>query len=184
MLVIIAIISAGCTSSSSDTPRITQPKPAPVVTNVNKDLSSIALTINDLPHGWLGSEKPVFNETHYSAKFVNIGGSVGVVLYFDIIRLDSVDLAKASFSAAKSDITDTRVDALSIGDEAFGFQRISLTSVVFRKANLIITISTETYPPYSIYQLQSFAKSLIIKFHHNFFIQISLIARIYSTDCL
>lgn len=156
--IIGAVLCSGCTSTNSGMSKSSQSQIKPVVTIVNKDFSSIALTINDLPHGWLAPEKPLMNESVYFARFVKIDGSVGVPLTVIIMRENSVETAKNAFSSSKNSITDTRVDSLAIGDEAYGFQRISQTFVTFRKANLIVMINTETYPPYPIYQLESFAK--------------------------
>lgn len=162
ILVIITVIastfSIGCISNDSSSVKKQYPQPSPTITHFDRSLSSAALLINDLPHGWLQPEQPINDEKIYSTRFVNLDGSVGLVLDFVMMRSESPDVAKRLLSDTKNNITDTRVDAFNIGDESYGFQRISTSVITFRRADIIVVLKTETYPPYPLYQLQSYAK--------------------------
>lgn len=167
LIVIALVFICGCSSSSAthSSSSISQPittSPTTVVpqpeTVVTKDFETMALTINDLPHGWIKSGAPTTTDTTYEMEFVNPGGSNGVLLTFSIDRYATIDKAKKDFDLRKSKVTEVKVDALSIGDEGFGYQEPACTSAVFRNRNLIVSVSTNTYPAYSISVLQPYAK--------------------------
>ena len=160
------VIVSGCSSTnsqSSGTISTSKSQSTPVKTtttagNINQDFSSMALTINDLPHGWMTSGDPTINATRYESKFVYIRGSTGVPLTFTITKYPSVNNAKTIFSQMKSAITNVRVDSLDIGDEGLGYQEVANSAVSFRHSNLIISISTIAYPPIEISNLQPYAE--------------------------
>lgn len=125
-----------------------------------KDLSSIALTINDLPHGWITGESPNVTQTQYNSKFYYVGGSrsVGIPLYFEIKAYSSFEEAKDAYNEGKSEITRVRVDPVDIGNEGYAYQEVAFTHVIFRSANLIISISSYAYPPLPTTDLIPLAK--------------------------
>ena len=161
------VFISGCTSTDNQASTVTTSiikspstpvKTTTTVSNINQDFSSMALTINDLPHGWMTSGDPTKNATMYQADFVYIGGSTGIPLTFTINKYPSVNNAKTTFSQMKSAITNVRVDSLYIGDEGFGYQGVANSAVSFRHSNLIISISTFAYPPIKISDLQPYGE--------------------------
>lgn len=125
-----------------------------------KDLSSIALTINDLPHGWITGESPNVTQTQYNSKFYYVGSSrsVGIPLYFEIKAYSSTEEAKNAYNGGKSEITRVRLDSVDIGNEGYAYQEVAFTYVIFRSANLIISFSTYAYPPIPTTDLIPLAK--------------------------
>lgn len=167
LIVIASVLMCGCSSSStthssSSGSQLTTMSPTTAVpqieTVVTKDLETVALTINDLPHGWIKSGAPTTTGTGYEMVFVNPSGPNGVALTVLIDRYATIDEASEDFTLQKSKITEVRVDTLNLGDEGFGYQEPAYTSVVFRNRNLIVSLSTNTYPAYSISALQPYAK--------------------------
>jgi len=161
------LLTAGCTSMDDQSSAVTQSitkapsatsKTTTTVSNINQDFSSMALTINDLPNGWMTSGEPTKNATFFEANFVYIGGSTGIPMAFTITKYPSVNNAKTAFSQMKSAITTVRVDSLNIGDEGFGYQNVADSEVKFRRGNLIISISAISYPAVKISLLQPYAE--------------------------
>src|SRR5208337_5427561 len=98
LLVIVAAFIAGMyqgvTSSSSSTDSV-----------YNQDLSSMALTINDLPTGWETFGTAIDTNNHYNSEFLQVVGLTPYTVYQDITRNTSVDDAKASYSLRKGEVT-------------------------------------------------------------------------------
>jgi hypothetical protein len=93
-----------------------------ISTPINQDFSSMALTINDLPQGWITEGNPTQNATMYRSTFVLLGGSRGIPLTFTMTKYSSATEAETTFNQQKSAITNVRVDSLNIGDEGFDYQ--------------------------------------------------------------
>ena len=165
-VVLTLVLACGCSSSSKtdssspNSPPMTQPPTTTVSqteTVVTKDFERMALTINDLPHGWIKEGNPVITDTKHEAKFI-YPSSNAVVLTVSIERYATIDAAKEELNLRKNKVTEVRVDTLKIGNEGFGFQQPAYTSVVFRNRNIIVSVNTNTYPAYSINTLQPYAK--------------------------
>jgi|SRR5208337_3894108 len=132
LLVIVAAFIAGMyqgvTSSSSSTDSV-----------YNQDLSSMALTINDLPTGWETFGTAIDTNNHYNSEFLQVVGLTPYTVYQDITRNTSVDDAKASYSLRKGEVTQFKVESVNIGNEGFGYVNTDSSIVVFRKGNIIVT---------------------------------------------
>jgi len=126
-------------SHTIPTTKVTQIVPStPVFTEpvYSGDLSSVALTIYDLPNGWIKPEAAISTSSEYSVKFVSLNSAV---LDFTVKRYSSVDDAKRAFLNAKSSIVDpSDAITLKIGDEAYGLQTVSISQISFRNKNLIV----------------------------------------------
>lgn len=166
LVVLTLVLVCGCSSSSEtyssspNFPPATQPPTTTVSqteTVVTKDFEKMALTINDLPHGWIKEGTPVVTDTKHEAKFI-YPSSNAVLLTVSMERYATIDAAKEELNLRKNKVTEVRVDTLKIGNEGFGFQQPAYTSVVFRNRNIIVSVNTNTYPAYSIYTLQPYAK--------------------------
>jgi len=158
VLLLGILLTSGCTSSDHQSSTVTQIKTTTTVSNINQDFSSMALTINDLPSGWMTSGEPTKSATNYGANFIYVGQSMAIPLAFEITKYPSVNNAKTTFSQMKSNITTVRVDSLNIGDEGFGYQDFVNSEVTFRRGNLIISISTTSSPAVKISLLQPYAE--------------------------
>lgn len=166
-MIITILLVCGCTSTkvqSSTTqssitysPTVTTKTPVPEK-NINQDFSSIALTISDLPRGWMTSGTPIKNETMYQSEFLYIGSTWPIQLTFTLKKYSTVDDAKNIFQQEKSETTDVRVNALDIGKEGFGYEAGQFTGVVVRNGNLIISFSSQAYPPVKINDLSPYAR--------------------------
>lgn len=125
---------------------------------VTKELSDIAITINDLPNNWMVQGDPVITTNDYSSSFIYLGGSVGVPLNFYIHRYSSIDEAKSSYKNGKDSVTEVKVNELTIGDGGYAYQKIADTDLIFRNRDLIVTLHTYAYPPVSYTNLAPYAR--------------------------
>jgi hypothetical protein len=105
----------------------------------NKDLSSMALTINDLPTSWETQGTAINTNDHYDSEFIHIVGLTPYVVYQDITRNVTINDAKAFYLLNKGKITQFKVDAVNLGDEGYGYVTTDSSIVVFRNGNIIVT---------------------------------------------
>lgn len=130
--------------TTTTTTRITSDSSDKIIT---KSFSEFALTINDLPNGWMVNTASNVTDNGYDSSFMNINtGSNAVTLTFSISKYPSVDEAKKAYASKKSQVTDVKINSINAGNEGFAYQEIVDTHAIFRKGNLIISISTAHYP--------------------------------------
>jgi len=128
---------------------------------VTKSFSEIALTINDLPNGWMVQGTPIVTDDQYEAEFLNINtGSTAVKLNFSITKYPTVDKAKKEYIFKKSQVTNVKVNPITAGNEGFAYQGVVDTSAIFRKGNLIVSISTTYYPAVPIAYVTPYADKI------------------------
>jgi hypothetical protein len=128
---------------------------------VSKSFSEIALTINDLPNGWMVQGTPIVTDDQYVAEFLNINvGSTAIKLNFSITKYPTIDKAKKEYISKKSQVTNVKVNPITAGDEGFAYQDIVDTSAIFRKGNLIVSISTTYYPAVPIAYVTPYADKI------------------------
>jgi len=70
-------------------------------TVVTKDFEKMALTINDLPHGWIKEGTPVVTDTKYEAEFI-YPSSNAVLLTVSMERYATIDAAKEELNLRKN----------------------------------------------------------------------------------
>jgi hypothetical protein len=105
---------------------------------INQDISSMSLTINDFPTGWKTMGDPKIGQGTYSSQFMKIEGFSGIFVYNDIYRYQTVESAKAGYQSKKAEITNVKVEPVSLGNEGFGYVDGPLSTVVFRKGNILV----------------------------------------------
>ena len=105
----------------------------------NQDLSSMALTINDLPTGWETHGTTINTNDHYDSEFIQIVGLTPYVVYQDITRNVTIDDAKTSYLLKKGGITQFKIETVNLGNEGFGYVNTDSSIVVFRVGNIIVT---------------------------------------------
>lgn len=101
-------------------------------------MSSIALTINDLPTGWKTFGDAEISKEKYSSKFVRVEGLTPYFVYLDITRNSTIDQAKTEYTSKRAEITQYKVESVNIGDEGFGYVTEGSSIVEFRKGNIIV----------------------------------------------
>jgi len=127
------------------TPTVTQtPSPTPSEPLITKAPSEIALTINDMPTGWALSDKDG-NETWYDSSFDKKGFGGWIFIDCWIRKHSTIEEAKEAYSESKEKHSDYKLESIHLGDESFGYQYAEESVVVFRKANIVVTI--EYYKP-------------------------------------
>jgi hypothetical protein len=142
--------------TTTATTRITSDSSDKIIT---KSFSEFALTINDLPNGWMANGAPTVTENGYQSSFMNINtGSNAVTLTFSTTKYPTVDEAKTVYANQKSQVTDVKVNPINAGNEGFAYQDIVDTHAIFRKGNLIISISTTHYPSVPVSYLTPYAQ--------------------------
>jgi hypothetical protein len=104
---------------------------------------------------------PIVTDDQYVAEFLNINtGSTAVKLNFSITKYPTVDKAKKEYISKKSQVTNVKVNPITAGNEGFAYQGIVDTSAIFRKGNLIVSISTTYYPAVPIAYVTPYADKI------------------------
>lgn len=116
----------------------------PTLSLITKSPSEIALTIDDLPAGWMKSGENG-NDTHYNSYFQREKYGLDII-YCYVTKYPTIDDAKEAFFEARQENSDYKLVPVGLGDESFGWEYGEWSNVVFRKANVVISI--EYYDEY------------------------------------
>ena len=105
---------------------------------ITKDLSLIALTLNDLP-GWRAYDTNITHDS-YSRKFIQLTQALeATTIYLDINRYSTIELAETAYNSKKAEISSKdQVTSVDIGNEGYGYTTIDSWIVVFREGNIIV----------------------------------------------
>ncbi len=137
LIIISAIIAAFVFGMGSPTPSksqtSTQIEKSLLIT---KSVSEIGLKIDDLSTGWMGSGDG--NETYYSATFDKERFGIFHTVESIITKYPTIDQAKEAFNKLKKDNLDFKIVSVGLGDESFAWEFGKESTVVFRKANIIV----------------------------------------------
>jgi len=116
------------------------PVPTPSEPLITKAPSEMALTINDLPGtGWAVSSKDG-NETWYASSFDKKGYGGWMFIDCYVRKYPTIEAAKQAYSESKEKCSNYKLESVHLGDESFGYQYAEESEVVFRKANIVVTI--------------------------------------------
>lgn len=105
---------------------------------ITQDLSSMAITINDLPTGWTVSKPAAIKNGNFSVNFIRVAGFSANVVYLDIFKYPTVESAKTAYQSGKAKITQYKVESVYLGNEGYGYVDNQASNVVFRKGNIIV----------------------------------------------
>ncbi|MDD1701295.1 MAG: zinc ribbon domain-containing protein [Methanoregula sp.] len=111
---------------------------------ISQDLSSMALTINDLPQGWIsrgGSD----TGNAYSAQFEKMSEESPALVELNIARYGSTDASRQQFTSLRAQASGFDIETLNLGNEGFGFIDVDYVVVIFRKENIVVTIEDTRY---------------------------------------
>jgi hypothetical protein len=103
------------------------------------DLSSMALTINDFPQGWVETTRGGSGNS-YSVQFVETSGENPGLVDINITRYTSTDAAGQQFTLRRGQASGVDVETINLGNEGFGFIDVDYVVVVFRKGTIIVTV--------------------------------------------
>ena len=106
---------------------------------IEQDLSSMALTINDLPQGWIGRGGGDTGNA-FSAQFEKSSEESLALVELNITRYGSTDAARQQFSSLRAQASGFDIETINIGNEGFGFIDVDYIVVIFRKENIVVTI--------------------------------------------
>jgi predicted amidophosphoribosyltransferase len=107
---------------------------------ITQSLSSMALTINDMPTGWRGSGSPSTSGDAYSASFVNPTPLDPEVVSLKIQKFSSVEQAKTAYNSRQAENPNLKMEPINIGTEGFGYVNVNDIFVIFRRGNILVTI--------------------------------------------
>ena len=113
------------------------PQPGDVL--VTQDLSSLSLTSDDLPEGWVTGESGGTADA-YSAQFFTGSENSDALVEQMITRYPGIEEAKLEFTTERDQVTGITPDTLDIGDESFGYIDVNYVVVLFRRGNVIVKI--------------------------------------------
>lgn len=131
--IILITLMAGCIDTDKSTSSPTKTAYSPLII---KSVSEIGLKIDDLSTGWMGSGNG--NETYYSASFDKERFGIFHTVESIITKYSTIDQAKEAFNKLKKDNLDFKLVSVGLGDESFGWDYGKESTVVFRKANIIV----------------------------------------------
>ena len=106
---------------------------------ITQDLSSIALTLNDLPSGWTSGEAGDTGDA-YSAQFFTDSGNSEALVEQTITRYPGIEEAKQELNSERSQATDVTIETINLGNEGFGYIDVNYVMVIFRRGNIIVKI--------------------------------------------
>ena len=113
--------------------------PSDNVLLISQDLSSMALTINDFPQGWIvrgGGD----TGNAYSAQFEKSSEESPALVELNITRYGSTDTARQQFTSLRAQASGFDIETINLGNEGFGFIDVDYVVVIFRKENIVVTI--------------------------------------------
>jgi len=106
---------------------------------ITQDLSSIALTLNDLPSGWTSGEAEDTGNA-YSAQFFTGSGNSEALVEQTITRYTGIEEAKLELNAERAQVMDVIIETKNLGNEGFGYIDVNYVMVIFRRGNIIVKI--------------------------------------------
>ena len=114
------------------------PTPTPAPTTVKKDLSKIALTLDDMPSGTTKRGDDVTDSSSIERKFLLSSDFGPVLLICKVNSYSTIQKAENEYNLKINEYsTKTESD---IGDEGIEIVTSSGCTVVFRKANIIVEV--------------------------------------------
>ena len=152
VLIVGILLTSGCTSSdSSNSASSSQTTPH------SKNLSAVALRVDDLPQGWtqLGANNNDIKNDTFEQTFVYVGGSSNKLM-ITLIGVKSNDEAHQTYLSVKSGFPDAQ--DVSIGNEGYSFSETKKRVITFRRDNAIVILNMVSYPPVSTSDLLKIAK--------------------------
>jgi len=124
---------------------------------ITQDLSSMALTLNDLPSGWVSGEAGYTGDI-YSAQFFTDSGNSEALVEQTITRYPGIEEAKLELNTERSRATDITIETINLGNEGFGFIDVNYVMVIFRRGNIIVKIE-DTRTEYQVNPTTNNAKN-------------------------
>lgn len=124
----ITLLESGTISQSNSNVLITQ------------DLSSIALTLNDLPSGWTSGGAGDTGDAYFAQFFFTGSGNSEALVEQTITRYHGIEQAKQELNSERLKATDVTIEPIKLGNEGFGYIDVNYVMVIFRRGNLIIKI--------------------------------------------
>lgn len=112
---------------------------SPVDVPITQDLSLVALTINDLPSGWV-VQRSGGTPNQYLADFVESSSLNYGFVTLDIRRYTTIDTAKREYYSLIARSPNVRTEAINLGNEGFGYIYSDEAVIIFRRGNVIVKI--------------------------------------------
>jgi len=106
---------------------------------IAQDLSSMALTLNDLPLGWISGEVGDTGDA-YSAHFFTGSENNEALVEQTITRYTGIEEAKKELNSERAQATDVTIETINLGNDGFGYIDVNYVVVIFRQGNIIVKI--------------------------------------------
>ncbi len=106
---------------------------------VTQDLSSVTLTINDFPSGWIPGEAGGTDDS-YSAQFLYDPENSGALVEQTITRYPGIEEARLELNSERVKVSNLTIEPVNLGNEGFGYIDVNYVMVIFRKGNIIVKI--------------------------------------------
>ena len=106
---------------------------------ITQDLGSMALTLSDLPSGWISGEAGVTGDA-YSAQFFSDSENNEALVEQTITRYSGIEEARQELNSQRAQATDVPIETITLGNEGFGYIDVNYVMVIFRKGNILVKI--------------------------------------------
>ena len=106
---------------------------------ITQDLDSMALTLSDLPSGWLSGEAEITGDA-YSAQFFSDSENNEALVEQTITRYPGREEARQELQSQRAQATDVTIETINLGNEGFGYIDVNYVMVIFRKGNILVKI--------------------------------------------
>jgi hypothetical protein len=106
---------------------------------ITQDLGSMALTLSDLPSGWISGEAGVTGDA-YSAQFFSDSENNEALVEQTITRYPGIEEARQELNSQRAQATDVTIETINLGNEGFGYIDVNYVMVIFRKGNILVKI--------------------------------------------
>jgi hypothetical protein len=106
---------------------------------ITQDLGSIALTLDDLPQGWLHGETESTPDVFFTQFFSGSDTSMALVEQ-TITRFPGIEEARLELDSERAQTAGVTPETLNIGNEGFGYIDVNYVMVIFRRGNVIVKI--------------------------------------------
>jgi len=109
-------------------------------TLIIQDLPSMALTINDLPTGWM-SQGGGGTSNSYSIDFLKTTMYSGGMVKLIITRYSTIEQAKQEYILSRAQApTNVKIESIYVGNEGFAYIYETDAWAIFRRANIVVKI--------------------------------------------
>jgi hypothetical protein len=110
-------------------------------TLITQSLPSMALTLNDLPSGWISQGGGGTTTNAYSIQFLKTALYSPGMVKLDITRYSTITEAQQVYNSLKAQSPKyVKIESINVGNEGFGYIDVTDAWAIFRRGNIVVKI--------------------------------------------